>query len=123
MISIEFIHVQTKKKQLRSFIEMINYYRDIWIRRSGILTPLTNLTSKEAKWQYNEEHQHAFNTIKKIVHEENLLVHPESNLPFEIHTGASKNQLGAVISQKGKPIAFYSRTFNSAQINYTTIER
>ena len=36
---------------------------------------------------------------------------------------ASKNQLGAVISQKGKPIAFYSRKTNSAQLNYTTTER
>ena len=32
-------------------------------------------------------------------------------------------QLGAVISQKGVPIAFYSRKLNSAQRNYTTTER
>ena len=31
--------------------------------------------------------------------------------------------LGAVISQKGKPIAFYSRKMNSAQQNYTTTEK
>ena len=102
---------------------MINYYRDMWVRRSDILTPLAKLTSKEAKWQWTEEHQHAFDTIKRIVHEETLLVHPDFNLPFAIHTNASKNQLGAVISQKGKPIAFYSRKLNSAQLNYTTTER
>ena len=43
--------------------------------------------------------------------------------PFEIHTDASKLQLGAVISQKGKPIAFYSRKMNSAQHNYITTEK
>ena len=32
-------------------------------------------------------------------------------------------QLGAVISQDDKPIAFYSRKLNSAQVNYTTTER
>ena len=45
------------------------------------------------------------------------------NAPFEIHTDASKLQTGAVISQKGKPIAFYSRKMNSAQQNYTTTEK
>ena len=36
---------------------------------------------------------------------------------------ASKVQLGAVISQDNKPIAFYSRKLNPVQINYTTTER
>ena len=45
-----------------------------------------------------------------------------SNLSFEIHTDASKLQLGSVISQHGNPIAFYSRTLNHAQVNYTIIE-
>ena len=43
--------------------------------------------------------------------------------PFEIHTDASKLQIGAVVSQKGKPIAFYSRNMNSSQQNYTTTEK
>ena len=113
--AIQKIAVPTKKKQLRSFIGMVNYYRDMWIRRSDILAPLTKLTSKEAKRQWTNEHQSAFDTIKKIVTEETLLVHPDFNEPFEIHTDASKNQLGAVISQKGKPIAFYSKKLNPAQ--------
>ena len=49
--AIQNIAVPTKKKQLRSFIGMINYYKDMWIRRSDILAPLAKLTSKEAKWK------------------------------------------------------------------------
>ena len=49
--------------------------------------------------------------------------YPDFNAPIEIHTDASKLQLGAVISQKGKPVAFYSRKINSAQHNYTTTEK
>ena len=52
-----------------------------------------------------------------------LLAYPDFNAPFEIHTDASKLQIGAVISQKGKPIAFYSRNINSGQQNYTTTEK
>ncbi|MDY6959586.1 MAG: ribonuclease H family protein, partial [Halobacteriota archaeon] len=44
-------------------------------------------------------------------------------IPFVIYTDASKVQLGAVITQNEKPIAFYSRKLNSAQRNYTTTER
>ena len=49
--AIQNISVPTKKKQLRLFIGIINYYRDMWIRRSDILEPLAKLTSKQAKWQ------------------------------------------------------------------------
>ena len=121
--AIKNIAVPTKKKQLRSFIGLINYYRDMWIRRSDILAPLATLTSKQTKWEWTEQHQQAFDTIKRIVSQETLLRHPDFKEPFEIHTDASKSQLGAVISQKGKPIAFYSRKLNSAQLNYTTTEK
>ena len=49
--------------------------------------------------------------------------YPDFNLPFEIHTDASHTQLGAVISQNSKLIAFYSRKLQLAQRQYTTTER
>ena len=52
--------------------------------------------------------QDAFNEIKRIVAHDNLLTCPDFNETFKIHTNASKFQLGAVISHKGKLIAFYS---------------
>ena len=121
--AIKNIAVPTTKKQLRSFIGLINYYRDMWKHRSDILTPLSAMTSKQAKWNWDTKCQKAFDSIKKIVSRETLLSYPNFNEPFDIHTDASKLQLGAVISQKGKPIAFYSRKLNPAQVNYTTTER
>ena len=121
--AIKNIAPPTTKKQLRSFIGLINYYRDMWKHRSGILTPLSSMTSKQAKWNWDDKCQQAFDTIKKLVARQTLLSYPNFNEPFEIHTDASKLQLGAVISQKGKPIAFYSRKLNPAQVNYTTTER
>ena len=38
------------KKELRLFIGIINYYRDIWVQRSDILVPLTSIASKQSKW-------------------------------------------------------------------------
>ena len=52
-----------------------------------------------------------------------LLTYPNFNETFKIHTNASAYQLGAVISQKGKPITFYSRKLTDAQQRYTVTER
>ena len=49
-----------------------------------------------------------------------LLSYPHFYDVFKMHTDASATQLGAVISQKGIPIAFYRRKFNLAQARYTT---
>jgi hypothetical protein len=42
---------------------------------------------------------------------------------FHLNTDASDHQLGAVIMQDKKPIAFYMQKLNTAQKWYTTIER
>ena len=108
---------------MRQFISMINFYRDMWQKRSKLLTPLTALTSKNVKYDWKDEHKKCFEAIKRVIGREVLLDYLDFNAPFEIHTDASKLQIGAVISQKGKPIAFYPRNMNSAQQNYTTTEK
>jgi hypothetical protein len=50
-------------------------------------------------------------------------LYPDFNKPFHIHTDASHYQLGAVISQDNRPIAFYSDKLQLAQVRYTTTER
>jgi hypothetical protein len=95
----------------------------MWPRRSEILAPLTRLTSKDVPHQWTHVEQQAFDKIKAIVCCEVLLMYPDFNKPFHIHTDASHYQLGAVISQDNRPIAFYSRKLQPAQVRYTTTER
>lgn len=113
----------TNKKQLRSFIGLINFYRDMWQKRSELLSPLSALTSKTVPWKWTDTEQKAFEAIKQMISKETLLTFPNFQKPFHVHADASKYQLGAVISQDNHPIAFYSRKLTSAQINYTTGER
>src|SRR5210317_433927 len=102
---------------------MVNYYRDMWPKRSHLLAPLSALTLSKTKWNWTEECQQSFDQMKELIARETLLTYPDFNKPFEIHTDASQVQLGACISQEGKPIAFYSRKLNPAQTRYTTTER
>ena len=52
-----------------------------------------------------------------------LLAYPNFNEVFEIHMDASLYQLGACISQNGRPIAFHNQKLNLAQTRYTATER
>ena len=117
------IAVPTTKKQLRNFIGLNNYYRDMWQHRSKILTPLLNMTSKQAQWNWSKEYQKAYDKIKKLVSRETLLFYPNVNKQFEIYINTSKLQQGSVIGQNGKLIAFYSGKINHAQFNYSITER
>jgi RNase H-like domain found in reverse transcriptase/Reverse transcriptase (RNA-dependent DNA polymerase)/Integrase zinc binding domain len=117
------IAAPTTKRELRRFIGMVNYYRDMWIRRSDILSPLTKLVSKTVKWSWTDAQQNAFDMMKKLLSREALLSYPDFSKPFDVYTDASHHQLGAVISQEQRPIAFYSRKLQPAQTRYTTTER
>ena len=120
--AIQNIAPPKKLKELRSFLGMVNYYRDMWIHRSDILTPLTRLSSKKVPYKWTDVEQTAFDTIKKVISKEVLLAYPDFNKSFHIHTDASEHQLGTVISQNDRPIAFYSRKLQPAQTRYTTTE-
>ena len=65
--AIQNLKPPTTSKQLRSSIGIVNYYRDMWIKRSHILTPLTKLVSKTQKFVWEKEQQHAFEIIKKVI--------------------------------------------------------
>jgi hypothetical protein len=116
-------------KQLRQFIGLVNYYRDMWKRRSHLLAPLTDLLgggsklNKHKKIDWDATHEKAFCDIKKVISQEVLLRFPDFTKPFDIHTDASDLQLGAVISQSNHPLAFYSRKLSPTQQRYTTSER
>ena len=121
--AIQALVVTKTCKQLRQFIGMINFYRNMWQKHSELLAPLTALTSINVKYDWKDEHRKCFDPIKRVIGREVFLAYLDFNDPFKIHTDASKLQIGAVISQKGNPIAFYSWKMNSAQHNYTTTEK
>ena len=61
--------------------------------------------------------------MKALVSSDALLAFLDHTQPFNVETDVSEYQLGSVIKQNGRPIAYYSRKLNSAQRNYTTIKK
>ena len=123
VFSIQSLAVPNTRKQLRQFIGMINLYCDMWKKRSDILAPLNDLTSKNVKYAWKDEHQKCFDTIRRVIGHEVLMAYLEFNALIEIHTDEFKLQIGAVINKRGKPIALYSLMINSAQQNDNTTEK
>ena len=58
-----------------------------------------------------------------MVSAETLLSYPDWKLSFTVHIDAYDKQLGAVISQNNKPVAFFYRKLINPQRNYNTNEK
>jgi hypothetical protein len=75
------------RRKLHSFLGIVDYYRDMWIRRSHVLAPLVaSLTSTNAKWNWGKPQKKAFVMAKRIIAREVLLAYPDFSKPFQIHT-------------------------------------
>ena len=83
----------TSRKEVRTFMGAINYYRDMWPRRSHTLATLTKLRSTNRKFEWTEVEQYYFDKIKRILDRNNLLTYQDFNETFTIHTDASALQL------------------------------
>ena len=122
-------------KELRRFLGMVQYYRDLWARRSDMLAPLTSLVgecgqtkatkakgTKKVSWYWAEVHQKAFDDVKATIAKEVVLAYPDFDKVFEIYTDASTKQLGSVITQSNRPLAFFSRKLSVPQQKYSVTE-
>ena len=82
------------RKEVRQFIVVVNYYRNIGAKHSHILAPSTNITSSKVKFKWLQNEQDALNEIKGIVACNNILAYTYFHEEFKIHTDASDFQLG-----------------------------
>ena len=93
------------KKQVRSFVGGVNFYKTMWPRRTHVLAPLTAFQGKDTTFVWGKPQQQAFDEMKALLaHDCFLNVYPDLNQLLGIYTNASDYQLGAAIIQNGRPI-------------------
>ncbi len=85
------------------------------------ITKKNKTTKKSLRW--DPIYQQAFDNVKAAITKEVVLAYSDFSKSFEIYTVTSAMQLGAVIAQDNRPIAFFRRKLFKMQQKYnvTTI--
>ena len=119
----------TNKKQLRSFLGLVGYYRAVVPNFAAIAVPLTDLTQKDKpdKLVWTDVQEHSFQTLKRHPCVQPVLRLPNISKQFILQTNASAEEIGAVLFQEVEgvkhPVAYASKKLLLRERNYSTIER
>lgn len=114
--------------ELKSFLGLVNYYRNFVKNASTILSPMHNLLKKNVPWNWQREHECAFNTIKRDLCSDTTLAHFNPDAKLIVTVDASPSGLGAVLSQVGsdgleRPVSYASRALIPAEKQYSQIQK
>ena len=123
--AIESWETPSCKRDVQSFLGLVNYYRRFVRNCSAIAKPLTELT-KNTPFVWTDRQDEAFKTLKRAITTAPVLKTFDPEYPVVVTTDASKDAIGAVLEQEfpcGKhPVAFYSRTLNEIESRYSAHE-
>ena len=114
---------------MRAFLGLTGYYRNFIPNFAVIAKPLYDTLKKGASNNviWNNTLETAFVTLKNALCKEPILQLPDPTKQFVLRTDASQDGVGAVLLQEqgGRlfPVAYHSRKLNSAEKNYSTVQR
>ncbi|GJS27252.1 putative reverse transcriptase domain-containing protein [Tanacetum coccineum] len=103
-----------------SFLGLAGYYCRFIENFSKIAKSLTILTQKSKIFDWGEEQELAFQTMKDKLCNAPVLALPNGPKDFVVYCDASGIGLGCVLMQRGKVIAYASRQLKIHEKNYTT---
>ena len=109
--------------QVQSFHGLAGFYRYFVKDFSTISSPLNDLTKKSVEFVWGVAQDIACDELKKRLISAPLLVLPDFNKQFEIECDASGIGIGGALLQEGKPIAYFSKKLNGAQLNYPVYDK
>ncbi len=114
--------------ELRGWMGFINFYRRFIKGFSKIARVLNELTKKGVPWEWTEEREEAFQTLKRLICEEPVLLMPKLDQPFELEVDASNYAIGATVNQRDEydqwhPVAYYSTTLSETERNYNIYDK
>ena len=118
----------TNVSEVRSFLGLVTFYSKFVPNLAIMAAPIYQLTRKNVPFDWNEECQKAFTSLKQELCSNRFLAYYNSNLPLVVAYDASPVGLGAVLAHKmpsgeEKPIAYASQTLSNSERNYSQIDK
>ena len=106
--------------EIRSFLGLVGYYRRFIEDFSRIAAPVTRLTWKEVKFDWDDRCEEALQELKRRLTSALILIVPGRGRGYTVYYDASRARLGCVLMQSGRVVAYGSRQLKNHKQNYPT---
>ena len=133
---VEAVHAWPTPKNLtgvRAFLGLCSYYRRFIFQFAHIAHPLNRLLEAGQAFEWTEDCQIAFDTLKSKLTGDEVMAYPNDDGLYILDTDASNTGIGATLSQvqwcektnqdEERPIAYASRSMTKTQRKYCTTRR
>jgi len=113
----------TTVRALRGFLGLAGYYRK-FVRHFGVIAkPLNDLLKKDSLFIWTSLHDSAFRFLKTALSSAPVLALSDFSIPFEVETDASGYGIGAVLQQRGHPLAYISKALGPRNQGLSVYEK
>lgn len=114
--------IPTTVRHLRGFLGLTGYYRKFAKNYGRIAAPLMALLKKDA-FSWTPKAMKAFEDIKQVMCIALVLATPDLTKTFIVECDASRNGIGVVLMQEGRPVAFESHPIKGKNIHKSIYEK
>ena len=104
--------------EIRSFLGLAGHYRRFIEDFSRIAAPMTRLTRKEVKFDWDDRCEEAFQELKRRLTSAPILIVPDRGHGYIVYWDASSVGLGCVLMQSRRVVAYGSRHLKNHEQNY-----
>ena len=115
--------VPENRKQLRGYLGLLQFYRDMIPYLSHAAHPLYKATSDKVPFVWNEKLQTAYEATKALLERDIMQTTFEGLDNIVVYTDASKFAICCVITQNGRIVIALSKVLNPTQRKWAIIEK
>ncbi|KAL4368203.1 hypothetical protein GQ457_05G027960 [Hibiscus cannabinus] len=115
--------VPTTLKEVRGFLGIAGYYRKFIKGFASLAAPISDLLRKGQAFEWTSAAQQAMDMLKHHLCSPPILSLPQFDKEFYIETDVSGSGIGAVLTQDGKPLAYFSKKLSPRMQSASTYNR